>query len=77
MRIAQIYETGLAQPGTSVGYVVLELSKHLSKLGCDVTLIERGQESNPYSESIGIRVIQAKVRKIASIPYRDVKSPVD
>jgi len=77
MRIAQIYETGLAQPGTSVGYVVLELSKHLSKLGCDVTLIERGQESNPYSESIGIRVIQAKVRKIASIPYRDVKSPLD
>jgi len=78
MRIVQMYETGLVQPGASVGSVVLNLSKHLSKLGCEVTILERGdgRQRNPYLEGTGVREIQVNVKNLASIPYKEVRSPL-
>jgi glycosyltransferase involved in cell wall biosynthesis len=78
MRVAQIYETGLAQLGASVASVVLNLSKHLSKLGCDVTVIERGSASgsNPYLESTEVKEVRVSVKELASIPYKEVRNPI-
>jgi len=78
MRVVQVYETGLVQPGASVGFVVLNLSKCLSKFGCEVTILERGdgRQKNPYLEGTGVREIQVNVKNLASIPYKEVRSPL-
>jgi hypothetical protein len=74
--VVQIYETGLVQPGASVAYVVLNLSKHLSKLGHDVTVLERGEAkaSNPCLKCSRIREIRVNVKQLASTPCEDIRS---
>jgi len=76
MKILQVYETGILKPGASVANVVFYLSKYLSKKGCEVVVLERGEGGNPYLEKEGIKVIQVKCENLASIPYKEVKSPL-
>jgi len=76
MKILQVYETGILKPGASVANVVFYLSKYLSKKGCEVVVLERGEGGNPYLEKEGVKVIQVKCENLASIPYNEVKSPL-
>ncbi|MEM2507509.1 MAG: glycosyltransferase family 4 protein, partial [Nitrososphaeria archaeon] len=74
MRVLQVYETGKVRLGTSVGSVVLNLSKCLAELGVDVVVIERGKGKNPFLESVGIESIQIDMDEYSSAPYKDVKT---
>jgi len=76
MKILQVYETGILKPGASVANVVFYLSKYLSKKGCEVVVLERGNGGNPYLEKEGVKVIQVKSDNLASIPYKEVRSPL-
>jgi len=74
MKILQIYDgDGIVGPEGSVSSVVFHLSRCLSKFGHNITVLERGQVKNPYLEKDGIRSIQINLKKLATLPYKEIK----